>query len=67
MSEQVHNLNKSDEQSATVSSAYDWVGAAVIALVVVSVLFSLFFRVVNVSGDSMTNTLQNGEKLFLSF
>ena len=66
MSEQIHDLNKPDEQSAAVSSAYDWAGAAVIALVVVSILFSLFFRVVNVSGDSMTNTLQNGEKLFLS-
>lgn len=66
MSEQMQNQNKSDKQSTLVSSAYDWVGAAVIALVVVSILFSLFFRVVNVSGDSMTNTLQNGEKLFLS-
>lgn len=47
-------------------SCYDWVGAAVIALIAVSLLFTLFFRVVNVSGDSMTNTLQNGEKLLLS-
>jgi len=49
-----------------VSSAFEWVGAAAIALVIVSIVFSLFFRVVNVSGDSMTNTLQDGEKLILS-
>lgn len=45
---------------------FEWIGAAVIALIMVSVLFSLFFRIVDVSGDSMTNTLQNKEKLVLS-
>lgn len=54
------------EKSGFVTSAFDWVGAAVIAMVVVTLLFSLFCRVVNVSGDSMTNTLQNGEKLILT-
>lgn len=57
---------KPGEPENAVSVAYDWIGAAVIALVVVSIVFSLFFRVVNVSGDSMTDTLQNGEKLILS-
>ena len=59
------NTTKEDG-GAVVSAAYDWIGAAVIALVVVSILFSLFVRFINVSGDSMTNTLQNGEKLILS-
>ena len=49
-----------------VSSVFDWVGAAVVAMVIVVLLFTLFCRVINVSGDSMTNTLQNGEKLILT-
>ena len=54
------------EKSGLVSSAFDWIGAAVIALVIVAMIFTTFCRVVNVSGDSMTDTLQNGEKLVLS-
>lgn len=54
------------EKSGLVSSAFDWIGAAVIAMVIVALVFSLFCRVVNVSGDSMTDTLQNGEKLVLT-
>lgn len=54
------------EKNAAVNTAFDWVGAAVVALTVVSILFTLFCRVVNVSGDSMTNTLVNGEKLVLT-
>jgi signal peptidase I len=61
-----HSYTNTKQSGNALSSAYDWIGAAVVALVVVSILFSLFFRIVNVSGDSMTNTLQNGEKLVLS-
>lgn len=54
------------KSAAAVETCFDWVGAAVVALIIISVLFSLFFRVVNVSGDSMNDTLLNGEKLLLS-
>lgn len=60
------NKHKPYRISSFASSAFDWVGAAVIALALVSVLMMLFFRVVNVSGESMTNTLQPGERLILS-
>lgn len=55
-----------NKDAGLLASCYDWVGAAAIALTVVAIVFTLFFRVVNVSGDSMTNTLQNGEKLLLA-
>lgn len=61
---QSNELKKASEKY--VEAGFDWVGAAVIALIAVSILFSLFFRVVNVSGDSMNDTLVNGEKLLLS-
>ena len=57
---------KSSKAGNLVSYVYDWISAAVIALTVVSLLFSLFFRVVKVSGDSMADTLINGEKLVLT-
>ena len=57
---------KTSVSENVVTTAFDWVGAAVVALAIVAILFSLFTRVVNVSGDSMTDTLQNGEKLVLT-
>ena len=55
-----------EKKTDAVSAAYEWVSAAIIALIFASILFSLFMRFINVSGDSMTNTLQDGEKLVLS-
>lgn len=55
-----------EKRNVLAENCYDWLGAAVVALVVVSILFTMFIRVVNVSGDSMNNTLHNGEKLLLS-
>ena len=58
---------KTDKQKVSwIENCYDWVGAAVIALIVVSIMFSMFFRVVNVDGDSMNNTLKSGERLVLT-
>lgn len=49
-----------------VRHVYDWVGALIIALIVLVLLFSLIFRVVEVSGNSMQPTLYNGDRLALS-
>ncbi len=62
----MQNSQTENKNNTLVESCFDWVGAAVIALAVVAIVFTLFFRVVNVSGDSMTNTLQSGEKLLLA-
>ncbi len=45
--------------------AYECLATLVTALVVLVVLFTFFFRVVEVKGDSMNNTLHNGEHLLL--
>ena len=66
MNEQNVNKPNTSKSEGVVTSAYEWVGAAVIALTVVALLFSLFFRVVKVDGDSMCDTLVNGEKLLLT-
>lgn len=48
------------------SIGFEWISAAIASLVLVSVLFSCVFRTVNVDGDSMTNTLSDGDTLLLS-
>lgn len=44
---------------------YELVSSLIMALIAVTVIFTLFFRVVSVNGDSMLHTLHNGEKLIL--
>ena len=57
---------KKRPEQGLLKTAFEWMSAAVTALVAVAVLFTFFFRVVSVSGDSMTNTLQHGDKLILT-
>ena len=59
-------LKRTRKKDALVESCFDWVSAAVVALIIISLVFSCLFRVVNVSGDSMNDTLVSGEKLLLS-
>ncbi|MBP3685748.1 MAG: signal peptidase I [Clostridia bacterium] len=49
-----------------VYEALDWMEVFLTALVCVVLLFTFVFRVVVVSGSSMSNTLQNGDYLVLS-
>lgn len=44
-------------------ASYEWLSALVGALVAVALVFTFLFRVVSVSGDSMTNTFQDGDRL----
>lgn len=64
-------MNKSEatgnyKPSGFLSTCYEWLSSAIVAVVVVAILFSCVLRIVNVSGDSMKNTLQNRDRLVLS-
>lgn len=48
-----------------VFSAYEWVSTLIVSLLLLVVLFTFFFRIVRVDGDSMDNTLQDGDQLLL--
>lgn len=48
------------------SVIYDWLQSVVIALVVCVLLFSFFARLVDVVGESMYPTLEEGNKLLMS-
>lgn len=54
---------KEDKKSA---SAFDWISSIMVSFVVIFIIFCFFFRVVQVSGKSMTDTLQNGDWLLVS-
>lgn len=45
---------------------YDWAEALVSALLVISILFSFFVRTIGVKGDSMKETLHEGDYLIVS-
>lgn len=49
-----------------VLSVYEWVSTLIVSLLVLAVLFTFFFRVVRVDGNSMDKTLQDDDQLLLT-
>ena len=66
MSQDTFVQEKAYKPSGVLSSVFEWLSAAIIAIVIVAIIFSVFFRIVNVDGDSMTHTLQHGNRLLVS-
>lgn len=58
--------NIKNKESNLLSICFEWVSAAITAVIVVAIVFSCLARVVNVSGDSMMNTFHEGDRLLLS-
>ena len=56
---------KSQERQSALSYAYDMMGNLVTAFLLVTVVLCFFFRLVDVDGESMLNTLQNKDRLVL--
>ena len=54
-----------DERQAPWQSLVEWYEALVSALVVMVLLFSFFFRIIQVDGGSMNPTLWDGDKLIV--
>lgn len=48
------------------SEFYEWAESIVFALAIIVLIFTFFMRPVGVSGPSMQNTLQNGDKVIIS-
>ena len=48
------------------NAAFELMSSMIAAILVVTVVFVFFFRVVSVSGTSMCDTLQNGDRLVLT-
>ena len=57
------------KQASSVRRAYDvydWAGTAIFSLIFIVILFTFVFRIVGVDGDSMNDTLLNGDRIILT-
>lgn len=64
--EEDRKSKKRSKKEKTKMNVFDFLEPIVAALLVITVLFTLFFRVVNVSGPSMMPTLNDGDKIIIS-
>lgn len=55
-----------DNEGGGVASAFEWLDSIVIALVAVIFIFTMLLGKVEVSGDSMLDTLHNGDQLIIT-
>lgn len=53
------------KKSRIYNEVYEWVGSFLFVLVIVIFIFSFIFREVSVDGNSMMNTLNNGDRLII--
>ncbi len=52
--------------STVVTSTYEWVQSIVTAVVIVVLLLTFVFRLVNIDGSSMQNTLRDNDKVIIT-
>ncbi len=55
-----------NKDNSSVSNVYEWLEALSIPLIILVLVFTFFFKLVGVDGESMMNTLNNGDKVILS-
>lgn len=55
-----------EEETSATQSCFEWLQAIVTAVVIVVLLLTFVFRLVDVDGESMTNTLHNSDKVFVT-
>jgi len=58
-------MNEQNKKGKLLSGFIDYVELFVIAICIVLILFSMVFRTCTVDGDSMKNTLTNGEVIIV--
>ena len=56
---------KKDGASSFVTGIFDWASAFLFALIVVVLVMTFCFRLVDVDGDSMLQTLQDKNKIYI--
>ena len=66
MEKRMEHLAETDKRGDAAAAAYEWVEAAIFALVCVVLVFTFLFRIVGVDGESMQNTLMNHDRLILT-
>lgn len=64
--EEVRNEKPHEETFSKRKEFFEWLDVISIALICVIVVFGFIFRVATISGDSMLNTLHNGEMVVIT-
>ena len=65
MDDSVQEHETKRENSVT-AEIFEWLDVLATAIITVVIIFSLIFRVATISGESMTNTLQNNDKVIIT-
>jgi signal peptidase I len=63
--DEVKNQGKREEKFSRKKEIFEWLDVVSAALIVVVLIFGFVFRVATISGDSMLNTLHNGEMVII--
>lgn len=61
-----NNVLVEDTENERTVAVYEWVEAAIFALVCVVLVFTFLFRIVGVDGESMQTTLMDHDRLILT-
>lgn len=64
--EPIINIKKSGAISSFSKSCFEWMQAIISAIIIVVLVLTFVFRMVEVSGDSMENTLLNEDKVVVT-
>lgn len=65
-SNDVTEVKTVNSKSAFVADLFDWLDVFVKAIIVVVILFTAVFKIATIDGDSMQNTVFEGEKVIIS-
>lgn len=63
--DEVKNQGKREEKFSRKKEIFEWLDVVSVALIIVVLIFGFVFRVATISGDSMLNTLHNGEMVII--
>ena len=53
-------------KSSAITSVYEWANSIIVAVIIVVLLLTFVFRLINIKGNSMVDTLQNSDKVIIT-
>ncbi len=59
-------VEKNESKKSIIFSIFEWLDVVVASVVVVVILFTFVFRIVKIDGNSMNNTLIDGERVIIT-
>jgi len=53
-------------KKSAIREIYEWIDAVIASVIIIVLLFTFVFRIVGIQGESMENTLYNGDRVVIS-